>query len=119
MAKKKTEDKGIEATVIQNAKVMADLIIEPTTTDHLRVSIINKLLESKDNPDFFPTLFEEKMSEGDCPCCGIKLHWLIPEDNLNKMGWVTSRVYPQVPQETNKEDCPQWQEACKKKKVTV
>lgn len=119
MSQKNKKDKGIEATIIKNAQVMADLIVEPTTTHHLQVSIINKLLESKEAADFFPTLFEEKMSYGECPCCGIELHWLVPEDVLNRMGWVTSTVYPDVPQEIGEEDCPRWQEACKKKKVTV
>lgn len=112
--------KGTTETVdLENAKVMAELIVDPQTSDHLRVTIINKLLESGGDTDFFPTIFEEKMSHGQCPLCNHENHWLIPEDVLNKMGWVTSQEDLEVVELTDEASCAKWQEACKKKKVTI
>lgn len=113
------KDDSIEIREVKDAKVMADLIVDPNTSDHLRVTIINKLLETRENPNFFDTMFEEKMSFGECPCCGLELHWAIPEDALNKMGWVTHEKDPGVPKHTSEEICPEWEESCAKKKITV
>jgi hypothetical protein len=64
-------------------------------------------------------MLEEKMSFGGCPECGHENHWLIPEDALNKLGWVTTEKDPDVPEFTNSETCPEWEEACTKKRITV
>jgi hypothetical protein len=111
--------KNIEDQDSRHAQIMAELIHDPNTTDHLRVSIINELLKTRDNPDFFPTIFEEFMSHGACPCCGHENHWLIPESSLNKLGYVTSEEDPEVPADTDAENCPTWEEACAKKKVSI
>lgn len=103
-----------------NAEVMADLVADPMTTEHLRVKIITKLLESREGQDFFKTMFEEGLSYGECPCCGHTNHWAIPEDELNQMGYVTHEKDTQVESgKTTKEICPDFQEACKKKKIVV
>ena len=102
-----------------NAKVLADLISDPGTTDQLRVRIITKLLEAREGQDFFRTLFEEGLSFGNCPHCDHATHWAIPEESLNEMGWVSHEKDPRVPIKTTIEECPTFQEACLKKKITV
>ncbi len=111
--------KRIDTREAKDAKVMAELIVDPQTTDHLKVTIINKLLETNENPDFFPTIFNEKMSLGDCPDCGHTNNWLIPEDVLNKMGYVSHLEDANVSEHTNEESCPEWHEACCKKKISI
>lgn len=102
-----------------NAEVMADLVADHQTTESLRVKIITKLLDSREGQDFFKTIFEESLSFGECPCCSHKNHWAVPEDTLNQMGWVTHVKDPEVLAESNESSCSEFQEACKKKKITV
>ncbi len=115
----KPASKSGELLDTQNVKVIAQMIADAQTTEHLRVLLINKLLESKGDDNFFPTMFEEKMSFGACPDCGHENHWLIPESDLNKLGWLTSEEDDKVPIQTNADLCSQWAEACIKKKVSV
>jgi len=116
VAKKATDIPSVNA---ENARVLADLVIEPTTPEALRIKILNKLLEASEGSSFFRTMFEEKLSLASCPDCDHENHWLIPEDELNKMGWVTHEKDPRVPIFTSEETCKSWEEACAKKKVTV
>jgi hypothetical protein len=103
-----------------NAEVMADLIADSQTPDQLRVNIIEKLLEMREGQDFFKTVYEEGLSFGECPNCQHQNHWAIPEDVLNQMGWVTEHKDPRVKQgEVTDKDCPQFAQACKKKRVNV
>jgi len=102
-----------------NAEVMAEMIADPDTTDQQRVKMINKLLEARESDTFFQTMFTEKLSFGECPCCDHKNHWLIPEDELNQMGYVTHKEDERARRTTTAGDCPKWQESCAKKKVTV
>lgn len=102
-----------------NAEIIAELISDPDTPDALRVSLINKLLESKKSDNFFVTMLEEKLSWGSCPSCEHMTHWLIPENDLNQMGFVSHELDPRVSRMTTAKDCPKWQESCKKKKVTI
>ncbi len=111
--------KKIDAVDKANAKVLADLITDQGTTDQLRVKILSKLLEAREGQSFFQTMFEEGLSFGECPCCGHMNHWGVPEDDLNIRGWVTHEKDPQVLQNTTEEDCPVYQESCKKKKVVM
>lgn len=111
--------KKVDPVERANAKALADLVADTQTTDYLRVRIITKLLESREGQDFFKSVFEDGLSFGACPDCGHLNHWAIPEDILNQMGWVTHEKDPQVPQVTNEEICPEFQEACAKKKVVV
>lgn len=101
----------------QNAAVLAELVCDPLTTEHVRVQILNKLLENKRNDNFFVTMFNEQLSLGKCPKCEHKNHWLIPEDDLNQMGWVTHEKDKNVKRHTTAKDCPKYQEACSKKKI--
>lgn len=101
----------------RNAQVLAELVVDPATTTHLSVNILNKLLESYEHPNFFITMFEENMSVGECPECGHQNHWLIPETELNQMNWVTADKDPRVPRNTDEHVCEEFKEACSKKKV--
>lgn len=102
-----------------NATTLADLVADPQTTDQLRVRIITELLETREGQDFFKTMMEEGLSFGECPCCGHQNHFAIPEDILNQMGWVTSEKDPEVVVNPNEEICPEFQEACLKKKIVM
>ena len=116
MAKKASDVPSVNA---ENAKVLAELVIEPTTPEALRIKILNKLLEASEGSSFFRTMFDEKLSLAECPDCGHSNHWLIPEDVLNSFGWVSSEKDSRVPAFTNKETCQTWEEACGKKRITV
>ena len=102
-----------------NANSLAELIADSQTTDLLRVRIITKLLEDREGEDFFKTMLEDGLSYGECPHCNHKNHWGIPEDVLNQMGYVTHERDPNVPANTNKNTCPDYEQACKKKKIVV
>lgn len=102
-----------------NAEVMADLIVDPSTPENLRVQIITKILESREGQNFSKTMFEEGLSFGECPNCKHENHWAIPEDDLNQMGFVTHEKDPKVPAITTSKICSDYHEACKKKKVII
>jgi hypothetical protein len=103
----------------ENAKVLAELVIDPATPEALRIKILNKLLEASEGSSFFRTMYDEGLSRAACPDCGYESHWLVPEDELNKMGWVSSEKDPRVPKFTNKDTCSTWEEACQKKRINV
>lgn len=102
-----------------NAQVLAELVVDSQTGEHLKVQIINKLVEARENQTFFQTIFEENLSLGNCPHCDHENHWLIPENDLNEMGHVTSAVDLEVPETTTEENCPEFAESCLKKKITM
>ena len=113
---KKESYETIEA---QNASVLADLVVDPMTPEATRVQILNKLLESKSDQNFFDTLIEERLDFAECPNCQHTNFWLTPEIELNKRGISTSSRDPRVKDHTTEQECPEWQEACQKKKVTM
>ena len=102
-----------------NAKVLAELVVDPQTTERLKVQILNKLTEGREGQDFFLTLFEEALSLGNCPYCNLQSHWGIPENNLNEMSWVSYKRDPRVHEHSSEEICSDYQESCLKKKITV
>lgn len=102
----------------ENAKILADLVVDPMTTESLRIKILNKLLERKFDQNFFDLIMKEELDFGACPCCGYESHWLVPETELNQRGWVSYIKDSRVHQNTTAEICPQFQESCTKKKVT-
>jgi hypothetical protein len=102
-----------------NAEVIADLVADPDTPDFLRVQMINKMLESRKAENFFAAMLSESLSYGACPECGHENHWLIPENDLNQMGWVSCEEDPRVKRMTTVKDCERWQEACAKKRITI
>ena len=103
----------------KNALALAELIVDPDTTPALQVKVITTLLDGSRDTDFFHAMFEASMSLGECPCCGHLEHWLIPETNLNEMGYVTADHDPRVKKATTAKDCAEYQEACPKKKCNV
>lgn len=103
----------------ENISVLIELIVDPNTTEALRVRILNKLLDSTESENFFETMVKELLSYGACPCCSHENHWLIPEEDLNRMGVVTHQIDPRVKRATTIDDCPKWQQACGKKKINI
>lgn len=114
--KRKYTFESVENT---NLSILAELVADPQTSEHLRVNIINKLLESREGNTFFVTMLEEGLSYGVCPDCGHENHWLIPEDSLNELGWVTFKKDPRVVSQPTSEDCKEFAEACPKKKTSA
>ena len=102
-----------------NADVLVQLITGSNISESLRISAMEKLTESKKDQSFFRTMFDEKLSYGACPHCGHKNHFLIPEEELNQMGYVSKDEDPRVPEHTDIESCPDYQQACLKKKITT
>jgi hypothetical protein len=103
----------------QLISILSELVADPKTTDVLRVKIIDRLLEETDGVSFFATMLQNDISKGACPCCGHENFWLIPEDELNKLGVVTHRMDPRVPEVSSEATCSKYQEACIKRKVSV
>lgn len=116
MPKKKTE---LDVFDEKNAAVLAEMLVDQQTSENVRLQIINELMEAAKTSDFFETLFTAALSLGECPCCGHENHWLIPEDNLNIFGWVSANNDPRVKVITSAAECPDFQEACAKKKITA
>lgn len=102
-----------------NAEALASLIVAPETSDNLRVQILNKLLDSTSADNFFDTMLKEDLSYGACPNCGHKNHWLVPEEDKNRMGWISHQEDSRVKRMTTAQDCKRFQEACGKKLVNV
>lgn len=101
------------------ASIMIELALDEMTTEHTRIAIFTKLLESKKDKTFFASMYDDKLSYGACPHCEHENHWLVPEVDLNQMGWITSEQDTRVKNHTTEEDCPDYQEACVVKKVTT
>ena len=102
-----------------NASALAQMLVDPTTSEAVRIQIINELNEAAKSDTFFEAMYNDALSLGACPHCHHKSHWLIPEDDLNQMGWVSSKTDPRVNRHTNSNVCPEFAEACAKKKTTV
>lgn len=102
-----------------NASALTEILIDPNTPESVRLQIINELNESEKSSSFFETMFSELLSVGRCPCCAHENHWLIPEDDLAQMGWVTPEKDKRVPKHTDKNSCPEFAEACAKKRTTI
>jgi hypothetical protein len=102
-----------------NAAVLVELITGPNISENLRIQAMEKLTASKDNDSFFQTMLEENLTLGECPSCQHKNHWMIPEEELNQMGYVSMEEDDRVPETTDDKSCPEFQQACLKKKVTT
>ena len=111
--------KDFDSLEKDNAEILAALIVDPNTSDALRVNILNKLLDSTEADNFFETIVKEDLSFGACPECGHENHWLVPEEDLNRFGVVAYENDSRVKRMTTEEDCSRWQEACAKKKVSI
>ncbi len=102
-----------------NAEVLVQIITGPDISEDLRIKAMEKLIGSKDNQSFFKTMLEEDLTYGACPKCEHKNHWLVPEEDLNQMAYVSMEEDNRVPEQTDEKSCPLWHEACLKKKVTT
>ncbi len=100
----------------ENAKILAELVVDPQTTESLRVKILNKLLEKKFDQNFFDLIMNEMLDYGSCPHCNYETHWLTPEAELNQRGWISFEKDSRVKRHTTAKDCPTYQECCAKKK---
>lgn len=103
----------------ENVETIIKLIADPDTEEGLRIRLIRRILESRHTDNFFRTIFDEKLSYGSCPNCNSFNHWLIPETELNKMGYVSHETDERIPQFTDSESCNKFAQACKKKKIIV
>lgn len=103
----------------ESAKVLGELLANPKTPETVRLSIINELNEAAKEETFFETMFNELVSLGFCPHCNHKNHWLIPEDELSQMGWISSQKDVRVKRHTDSKDCPEYAESCSKKKISA
>lgn len=115
MAKKLIIDDFDEA----NAKVLVEMLMDPNTSEAVRLQIINELNEATKHATFFESMFNEELSIGACPHCHHKNHWLVPEDELNQMGWISHEKDQRVKRHTDAKDCPEFAEACAKKRTTI
>lgn len=111
--------KGDKSLEEKNADVLVQLILDPETPTDLQVKMISRLLAARRDDGFLVTMLREGVSRGPCPCCGHENNWLVPEDELNKIGIVTAELDSRVLPKTTAKDCPRWQEACAKKKVSI
>ena len=102
-----------------NAAVLVELITGPNISESLRIQAMEKLTGDREGQSFFLTMMEEQLSHGACPRCGHMNHWLIPEDALNEMGYVSHDKDKRVPERTDETNCSRYQQACLKKKVTT
>ena len=112
-------DASVEQFDEANAAALANMLIDPQTSENVRIQIINELNAADNSNSFFETMFAEQLTLANCPNCLHTNHWLIPEDDLNQMGWVSSLEDKRVKPNTSKYDCSEYQEACAKKKVTA
>lgn len=103
----------------RNAEVLINMLLDPDTPPDLQVKVMQKLMAARKENTFFASMFKEMISFGNCPSCGHQNFWCIPEDELNKIGWVTSDRDKRVPKKTTAVECPKWAQACMKKKLTV
>lgn len=102
-----------------NAAVLVELITGPNISENLRIQAMEKLTGSKEGQTFSKTMLEEGLTFGACPHCDHKNHWLVDEEALNQMGWVSSVEDDRVPQYTDADLCEEFQQACLKKKITL
>ncbi len=102
-----------------NAAVLVELITGPNISENLRIQAMEKLTGSKEGQTFSKTMLEENLTYGECPHCQHKNHWLIDEESLNQMKYVSSEEDDRVPQYTDASVCEEWQESCLKKKIVI
>ena len=115
----KDKSKKILALEEANAAVLVEIITGANISENLRISAMTKLMDTKEDQTFFRTMFEENLTKGVCPHCDHTNHWLIPENDLNEMGYVSMEEDERVPETTDEENCSEWQESCLKKKTVT
>ncbi len=114
-----TKSNKILALNEANAAVLVELITGANISENLRIQAMEKLTDAKENQNFFRTMLEENLTKGVCPHCDHENHWLIPEEELNQQGYVSREEDERVPETTDEENCPEWQQSCLKKKIVT
>lgn len=109
---------GIGSLSQDNAKALIELVLDPDTPDSIKIKIMNQLVDATGPDTFFDLLLEENLDVGVCPHCGHENHWAIPEVELNQRGIFTYEKDERVKKNTTAEDCPSYQQACHKLKLT-
>ena len=109
---------GIGTLSEDNAKALVELVLDPDTPTHIKVKIMNQMIEASGPDTFFDLLLEENLDVGECPNCGHSTHWAIPEAELNQRGIYTYELDARVKKHTTHEDCPTYQQACSKSKLS-
>lgn len=103
----------------ENQRALMQILADPDTPADVQVSLWKKILSDSDDSTFFETMFRELASYGECPFCAHENHWAVPEKELNLMGYVSSDKDPRVKPSTTDKDCPEFGQACPKKKLGV
>ena len=103
----------------KNAEVLINMLMDPDTPPDLQIKAMQKLMAARHENNFFATMFREFVSYGACPMCAHENYWAIPEDELNRIGWVTSERDKKVKKKVTATECPKWQQACVKSKLKV
>lgn len=111
--------KSTKSLAEKNAEVLINMLLDPDTPPDLQVKVMQKLMAARHENTFFATMAREQISYGDCPSCGHSNFWAIPEDELNKIGYVSHEKDKRVPKKTTAAECPKWQQACAKSKLKV
>lgn len=101
----------------ENLKILVDLLVDPQTPPSTQIKIMARLVEQSTPEDFFDIMLKEALDVGRCPNCDHSNHWLIPEAELNKRGIVTSEEDSRVAAFPTAKDCPEFEQACPKKKT--
>ena len=116
----KDKSKKILALEEANAAVLVEIITGANISENLRISAMEKLMGDREGGEtFFRTMLEENLTKGTCPHCDHSNHWMIPEEALNMMGYVSKDEDERVPETTDADSCPLYQQSCLKKKITT
>lgn len=118
MSKENDFSNSITTLSEENASALIEIVLDPSTPDHVRIKALNALTEASDNNSFFDLLLENNMDYAPCPHCQHENHWLIPEVELNQRGVFTFEKDPKVKKNTTIDDCEKYQQACGKLKIT-
>jgi len=114
------DDPAVKSEDRKTMEALIEIIVDDRTPEHNRIMALNKLLEIRHKDSgFFETIVESELSYGMCPKCGHSNHWLVPETELNILGIVTSELDERVSRYTTSADCPEFREACAKKKIGI
>ena len=93
-----------------NAAVLVELITGSEVSENIRIQAMEKLTDAKADQSFFRTMLEEGLTKGTCPHCEHSNHWLIPEEELNQMGYVSREEDERVPETTDSSNCELFQQ---------
>jgi len=121
MDSSKIKKAKILALETANAEVLVEIALsnEGGVSEALKMKVYEKLMGSKEGQSFFKTMLEEALTWGECPHCKHENHWLIPEEDLSQMGFVSYKEDPRCDKQHDAKTCPEYQQAHWKKKITI